>query len=145
MKKILLVVTMVICTSVALANNDEVDPAVKNAFRTKFPTAVGVEWSAGLNYYKASFFNQGVAQFAFYNEDARLIGVMKYVGVNQLPQMLQNQIKGYYSHYWLTDLFQMSDENGSHYYATLRNADNKMFLESRREADWTLISINEAQ
>jgi len=121
--------------------NEEISPAVETAFKAKFPMASGVEWTKGSTYYKASFTNNGKVMFAFYNEKAELLGLMKYVRSTQLPLDLQSKLKPYFKHYWITDLFEMSNRNSVGYYVTFRNADNEMVLESCDGSDWKLLTI----
>src|SRR5262249_20243744 len=99
MKKFLMAAVMMVYMSTSFANNEEVNPAVQTAFKTRFPKAINVEWTTGAKYYKARFTANGSTMFAFYNERAELIGVMKNVNPDQLPMPLQGKIKTYYTHY----------------------------------------------
>ena len=140
MKKILMAVAMIVVVTAAFANNKEVSPAVQNAFKTRFPKAMDVEWTVGGTYYKASFASNGTILFAFYNEKAQLIGIMRNISSSQLPISLQGKLAKYNSHYWIADLFEMSNDRGTNYYLTLQDADNKMILKSDCN-DWKLLSI----
>ena len=137
----MIAVIMTLFVTSAFASNEEISPAVETAFKAKFPGASEVQWSKGSNYYKVSFTNNGTAMFAFFNENAKLMGLMKYIRSTQLPLDLQNKLKPYFSHYWITDLFEMSHHGSMGYYVTFRNADNEIVLESRDGNDWKLLII----
>src|ERR1700748_1066392 len=109
MRKIVIAVIMTLFMSSAFATNEEISPAVETAFKAKFPGASEVQWSKGSNYYKVSFTHNGIAMFAFFNENAKLMGLMKYIRPTQLPLDLQSKLKPYFGYYWITDLFEMSN------------------------------------
>jgi hypothetical protein len=141
MKKIIMAALMTFFATIAFASNEEISPAVETAFKAKFPGASAVEWTKGFTYYKASFTNNGKVMFAFYSEKAELLGLMKYVRSTQLPLDLQSKLKPYFKHYWIIDLFEMSNRNSVGYYVTFRNADNEVVLESCDGSDWKLLTI----
>jgi len=144
MRKIIIAVIMTLFFNAAFAS-DEVNPAVEIAFKAKFPGASEVAWSKGSNYYKVSFINNGSSLFAFYNDSAKLIGLMRYIRSTQLPLDLQSKLKPCFRYYWITDLFEMSNRGRVGYYVTLRNADNEIVLESRDGNDWKLLTIKAAE
>ena len=140
MKKIIVAVVMTLIVTSTFAN-EEISPAVETAFKTKFPGASAVQWSKGSTYYKVSFINNGAAMFAFFNENAKLMGLMRYLRSTQLPADLQSKLRPYFNHYWIIDLFEMSNRGSVGYYVTFRNADNVIVLESRNGNDWKLLTI----
>ncbi|MGZ8517547.1 MAG: hypothetical protein ACXWWD_09360 [Chitinophagaceae bacterium] len=48
----------------------------------------------------------------------------------ELPISLQTNLKNNYSKYWISDLFEISNNEGTSYYITLENADSKIVLKS---------------
>jgi len=145
MRKIIIAVIMTLVITSAFAANEEISPAVETAFKAKFPGAASVEWTKESSYYKARFTNNGAVMFAFYSEKADLLGLMKYVRSTQLPLDLQSKLKPYFGHYWITDLFEMSNRGSIGYYVTFRNADNEIVLESSNGNDWKLLTIKAAE
>ena len=141
MRKIIIAVIMTLFVTSAFAVNEEINPAVESAFKAKFPGASGVEWSKDSNYYKASFTNNGAVMFAFYDESAKLMGVMKYIRSTRLPLDLQSKLRPYFKNYWITDLFEMTSRGSIAYYVTLRNANGEISLESRNSDDWKLLTV----
>jgi hypothetical protein len=49
---------------------------------------------------------------------------------------LQTGLKKDYSNYWISDLFEVSNSDGTGYYITLENADSKVVLKSTGGDNW---------
>src|SRR6267154_2853361 len=137
MKKIILTLAIAVSTLSAFAGEDNVSPKVLDAFKTEFTTAKEVEWTAGSNYYKATFTYNGKHVFAFYNTDGELLGLTRYLSPVDLPIGLQTNLKKNYSKYWVSDLFEVAKNNGTSYYITLENADTKIVLNAADGNDWS--------
>ena len=127
-----MILTLVIAATTlsAFANDENVNQKVLDAFKTEFTTAKDVEWSAGSNYYKATFNYNGKSVFAYYNENGELLGITRYLSPSDLPLTLQNNLKKNYEGYWVSDLFEASKDDATNYYITLENADTKIVLKS---------------
>lgn len=112
------------------AQDISVSASVTNAFQTSFKEASDVQWKDGGSYYKADFTLNGQYVTAFYNDKAQLLAVTKNISSVQLPFSLQSSLKAGYEDYWISDLFELSDEYGTTYYATVENGDAKITLKS---------------
>lgn len=112
------------------AQDINVSAAVTNAFNSSFKNASDVQWKDGGSYYKADFTLNGQYVTAFYNESATLMAVTKNVSFVQLPVTLQTSLKAGYDEFWISELFELSDERGTSYYATVENGDTKVTLKS---------------
>ena len=123
--------------SFAFAGEENVDPTVLNSFNNEFSTAKEVEWSVGSNYYKAAFTFNGNHVFAFYNKDGELLGLTRYISSLDLPINLQKDLKKDYSAYWIADLFEVANSEGTSYYITLENAEKKIVMKSVGGNSWT--------
>jgi hypothetical protein len=55
-----------------------------------------------------------------------------------LPLKLQGKIRSDYAEFWISDLFELSDNDGTHYYITVENADSKVLLKSSDNTDWSI-------
>ena len=117
MKKMILALAVLVSTLSAFAGEEKITPKVLNAFKSEFNTAKEVEWTVGHNYYKAAF---------VYND--------KHV----LPLSLQSDLKKNYCKYWITDLFEVANTEGTTYYITLENADTKIVLKASAESEWSV-------
>jgi len=53
-----------------------------------------------------------------------------------LPVNLQNNLKTTYSKYWISDLFEVANHDGTSYYVTLEDGDKKIVLKSANGSDW---------
>ncbi|RYZ56339.1 MAG: hypothetical protein EOO14_12405 [Chitinophagaceae bacterium] len=112
------------------AQEIQVSTAVINAFHHSFKNASQVEWKDGGNFYKADFVLNGQHATAFFNTDAKLMAVTKNISPVQLPITLQNNLKTSYDEYWISELFELSDESGTSYYVTVEDGESKITLKS---------------
>lgn len=121
------------------SNTNAADPvsaqAVKS-FQQTFTNAENATWTVSQNLYKVEFSLNGQLMTAFYNLQGEFAGVTRNITSLQLPVMLLAEVKKEYAHYWITDLFELSNQNGTEYYVTLENADTKLILKSSGHSSW---------
>ena len=127
---------MITLTTSAFAGNEKVKPEILEAFKNQFASAQEITWLVGSNYYKAAFTCNGAWMFAFYNTEAEFLGTVRHISSTQLPFYLQSNLKKNYARYWITDLFELSNEEGTRYYITLQDADQKIVLRSGYGSGW---------
>lgn len=108
------------------------------SFQNTFASAKEASWTTTDSYYKVQFLLNDQTLTAFYNEDGIFLGVSRNISSFQLPIMLQTELKKDHPDEWITELFEMSHDNGTDYYITLENADNKTILKSSNNATWSL-------
>ena len=122
----------------AQANNSpkEVTPAALKSFEHTFSQAREVSWSTIDDMYKVSFQVAGQYASAYYSGNGNLLVVTRNISSLQLPVVLLAGIKKDYSHKWISDLVEVSDESGTYYYVTLEDADQKLILKSEGAARW---------
>jgi len=133
----ILALGLTFCMSFAFAGEENVTPTVLNSFNNEFSTAKEVEWTVGSDYYKAAFTFNGNHVFAFYNKDGELLGLTRYISSLDLPINLQKDLKKDYSSYWIADLFEVANSEGTNYYITLESAEKKIVLRSAGGNNWT--------
>jgi len=140
MKKIMMMLGMVFTLSTAFAFTGEeaVNKQALNAFKTEFAGATDATWTVGSDYYKVDFTMNDQKLFAFYNAEGGFMAVTRYISSNQLPLNLQSSLKKSYSHYWISDLFEMATNDETGYYVTIENADTKIVLKSTNGSDWSV-------
>jgi len=136
MKKLIIATAMFISLS-AFANEEKVSSRVLYAFQTEFTTATEVEWKASSDYYVASFSMNGQRVNAYYNTDGNLMGITRNITSAQLPVALQNSMKKNYSGYWISNLFEVANNEGTSYYVTLESGSKKIVLQSSNGSDWS--------
>jgi hypothetical protein len=130
MKKMIVTLAITISSLAAFAGEENVNPQVLNAFNDEFTTAQEVKWTAGKDYYRAAFIYNEKHVFAYYSPEGDLIGLSRYISSADLPARLQSNLKKNYSDYWISDLFEVTKNDGSAYFITLENADSKIVLKS---------------
>ena len=143
MKKIVFVLGFVLAATVSQAYpSEKVSPKVLASFNSEFTNAKEVEWETGNNYFRAAFTMNEQRIFAFYNVEGELLSVARYISSIQLPVNLFADLKNNYSKYWISDLFEVSNSEGLHYYVTLETADSKLVLHSSNGGSWSTYSKN---
>lgn len=141
MKKIVFVAgfLMIMMSSWAYPS-ERVSQKVLNAFKNEFTTAQDVQWETGNNYFKATFTMNEQRIFAFYNVGGELQSIARYISSVQLPVNLFTDLKNDYNKYWISDLFEVSNSEGLHYYVTLETADSKLVMHSGNGGSWSTYS-----
>ncbi len=140
--KILLVaitaVLSIINTKASASDDTKVSAAVLASFNSSFKNVSEVAWKTSGTFYKAAFAMNGQYVNAYYDATAKLIVVTRNISSVQLPVTLQTSLKKSYEAYWISDLFELSNENGTSYYVTVENGDAKITLKSTQTNEWTL-------
>jgi len=135
MKKIFITLAVIISSFSAFAT-EEVNSIVLNAFNKEFAGVKGVHWTSINGYYKAAFIFNDQHVTAFYQTDGELLGLSKNISSLDIPISLQVKLKNNYSDYWISNLLEISNKEGTGYYITLEKADFKLVLKSTDFASW---------
>ena len=138
MKKVLMTLAIAISSLVAFAGEENVSKDVISSFNKEFNGAKEVRWTTATDFYKADFILNDQYITAFYNKDGEFLGMTRNISSLNLPLKLQSKIRSEYNDYWITDLFELSDNDGTHYYITVENADSKVLLKSSDNTDWNI-------
>ena len=141
MKPILIAVALLAgtFTKTFAAEVPAVQPTVLKSFKTTFTTATEVGWSTTQDLYKADFALNGRYVTAYYNSDGTMAALIRHIGVNELPVILQTEMKNACKGQWVSDVLEVTNDNGVQYYVTLENAGSKVVLKSS-SATWTTFS-----
>jgi hypothetical protein len=142
MKRLLLTLTIALSlvTFSSFKSNDDVAPAALKSFNKSFKTATEVNWSVSENYFRANFALDGQYVSAYYNTDGKMVAMTRNISSQQLPLALQAQLKKTSDKYWISDLFEMANDEGTSYYITLEDADTKMVMKSTTNSEWITFS-----
>jgi hypothetical protein len=138
MKQIIMTLALAISSMIAFAGNDTVNKNVLNSFNQNFSTAQDVKWTVGSDYYMASFVLNDQYISAFYANEGYLICVTRNISLINLPMKLQESVHKGYSDYWVTELFEFSNNEGTSYYITVEKADTKIVLKSDDNTNWSV-------
>lgn len=142
MKKII-IVAMILLTglSTTFANVlESVNEKISSAFNKDFVGAQNVQWEVKEKFAKATFKLNSQVMFAFYSQEGDLLGVTRNIVSSQLPIHLLADLKKSYGNYWITDLFEMSNDSSTTYYVTLENSTHTVVLKSSGTDGWELYS-----
>lgn len=125
-----------IATLPVFANEPEVNKKALDAFRVEFTGASNVKWTISSDYFLASFVYNDKHVFAYYNIDGEWLGTTRYIGLSDLPLMLQGEVKNKYADYWITELIELANNEGTAYYATVENAETRLVLKASDGKTW---------
>jgi len=138
MKKVLMTLAIAISSLIAFAGEDNVSKDVLSAFNKEFNGAKEVRWTTGSDFYKAIFVLNDQYITAFYKKEGEFLGMTRNISSLNLPLKLQAKIRSDYAEFWISDLFELSDNDGTHYYITVENADSKVLLKSSDNTEWNI-------
>jgi hypothetical protein len=138
MKKIIVVLAIVLSFSNSYANDAKIAPVVLESFKSSFKDATEVNWTATENFYKAQFYMNEQFISAYYDMDGHMIALTRNISPNLLPLTLQVSIKNNYSDCWISDLFEMTNDQGTVYFATVENGESKIILKSGFDSTWNI-------
>ena len=118
MKKIIIMLAVTISSLAAFAGEENVNKKVLNAFNQEFAGAKDVKWTTNETFYKASFEFNGQYVYAFYQLDGELLAITRNISSLDLPINLQSSLKKHYQGYWISDLFEISNNEGTKGFTT---------------------------
>ena len=139
MKPLFIILTVI--SSLFAGNSfatEEINPAAIKAFHNTFKEATAANWTVTENAYKVQFTLGSQQIIAYYDQSGALLSTVRNISSFQLPVLLQAEIKNKYGAYWITDLYEVSSDNGTDFYVTLENADTKVVLKSYSHAGWSV-------
>jgi len=141
MKKIIIALVLItfMLANTAFAGEKEISERVQKAFEKEFAGAVDVQWSIYDDYIKVDFSLKDMRLIACYNNEGETLAVVRNIHSSLLPLLLQFDLKKIYKNYWITDLFELADSGGTHYYLTLENADGTVQLHSNGNNEWEFV------
>ena len=139
MKKTILAMAVILTVGLtsAFANNSgDINHNAIAAFHKDFHAAKNVQWHQGKTFVKATFDLNNKVMYAYYTYRGELKAVIHHLLSTELPAELESSIKNDYSGYWITDLFELTNDDQHLYYVTIENADGKEVLKSDGTQGW---------
>ncbi len=137
MKKLLFTLAIAISSIAVFANEETTNTTVLKEFKKDFPAATDVQWSHSTDFYKATFELNKQYISAFYTPEGEFIGTTRNITSVNLPLALQLKIRNDYNNYWIADLLEVSNSNGTTYYLTIQDADKQLVLKSEGTSQWS--------
>jgi Protein of unknown function (DUF2874). len=120
----------------SFANDGTISVTVQESFNKSFKNATEVQWSTVNSFYKADFTFNGQHVSAFFEKEGSLVAVTRHLLSTALPVTLQADLKKDYEDYWISDLFEVNDDEGTSYFVTLQKQDVSLMLKSSGSS-WT--------
>jgi hypothetical protein len=136
MKKMFLILTMSLATTVLFASATVVNPKVLEAFTKEFVNVQEVRWTEGPDYSIAQFLYNGQSVRAYYTNSGQSLGLFRYISSLNLPVNLQLSLKKSYGNFWITDLYELSKGGVTNYFITIEDADESVMLKASSDVDW---------
>ena len=118
---------------------DSAKGEINASFKRNFKNAQLMSTEAHEAFTKVTFKMNNTIMFAFYNNSGDLLAVTRNITSDQLPMNLLLSLKGDYSAYWITELFEFTTDGASCYYVSLENADIKLTMRSNGDT-WEVYS-----
>jgi hypothetical protein len=126
------------------AGPDSISSDVRISFKKDFHNARIISTEVHKSFTKLTFKMDEMIMFAYYSENGELLAVTRNIVSSQLPLSLQMNLKNNYNGYWITELFELSGDNGNCYYISLENADSKIALRSNGD-EWEVYTSAKKQ
>jgi len=138
MKKIILsTVILLALFSTAFANRpDNLTDRAAVSFHKDFHKASEIRSEVINNHVRVTFCQDNETKYAYYDFQGNLIGVIQHMLTTNLPEDLQEDIRKHYSNFWVTELFQVTTDDGVYYYLQLTNADENLVLCTEGTDGW---------
>lgn len=118
------------------ANNEKVKSEVEKAFSNEFRYAQNEKWKTTKNFHRVDFTMGSKRLTAFYNHDAELIAVTRFLSPDELPGPLSKELGKRYAGYGIRELFELRSEGQINYYIALEGQGETVVLESRSAGSW---------
>lgn len=148
MKKMIMVLAFIAVAignaAIAGTGGGDVDKRIKRAFEKEYVGAADVTWYVYDDYIKVDFAFGGMHLAGFYGKDGRTLGVARNINFSSLPLLLQIGQRKNYKDYWITEIYELANGDGTRYYLTLENADRKIKLGSTG-SEWEVVKKQEKQ
>jgi hypothetical protein len=138
MKKIIVILAIVFSFTNTYANDTRITPVVLESFKTSFKDATDVNWTIAENFYKAQFLLNDQYVAAYYDAEGHMIALTRNISSTLLPITLQVSLKNNYNEGWISDLFEITNDQGTYYFATVENGESRTILKSGLDSTWTV-------
>ena len=146
MKKIILSAAIMLALfSAAFANyGSDITDRATASFHKDFIRVSEMRSDIINNHVRVTFKENNETRYAYYDFQGNLIGVVQHILTSALPEDLQKDIRKHYSNYWVTELFQVTTEEGVYYYIQLTNAEETVVLNSEGNYGWQRYMLKKA-
>ena len=139
MKKfIMLAIVLTTITVSAFSNNTyRINQKVLSSFSKSFNHVEDARWETVNNLYKVTFKTAGKEMYAYYNSDGDQVALTRNISIDQLPLTLSSELREKFALSWLTDLFEISTNGETAYYAKMESATHITMLKADGASGWS--------
>ena len=145
MKKTVMAVVFISLTlgNSVFAGEREVGKRVLKAFEKEFTGAVDAQWRTYEEYVRVDFTFNNVPLIACYKFDGKRLALVRNIISSSLPLSLQFDLGKRYKDHWVTQLYELVNDEGTQYRLTLESADQIIHLRSNGSDDWEVVKEEE--
>lgn len=141
MKKLLVIFTVLgLAITTSSYANDKTPSPVLNSFQNEFKGAKDATWSTVKELYRVDFTFGDQKVSAFFDSEGNVIASSRDITELQLPILLETRLKTDFQGYEVTGLFELDNENGTTYYATVKNSKRELLIQSTYSSEWKKFS-----
>ena len=113
---------LAVVTSTFAGDMVKVDKKIQSAFQKEFASAFNPRWeSVGDGVYHVTFTQNSEVMDAYYNDDAELISIARYVNQDQLPFLVTKTLNQKFNGSEITQIRELVTENETSYLVTAKN------------------------
>ena len=140
MKKIIMLAVALTTITISSFASDiiGVNQRVLTSFKKSFHNAEVVRWELKNNLYKITFKNFDKELFAYYSADGDQVAVSRNIHIDQLPLALGAELRNKFSQGWLTELFEVSSNGQTSYYATIECSTHTTVFKAEGSSGWAI-------
>ena len=140
MKKIIMLAVVLTTITISAFASDitGVNQRVLASFKKSYNNAEVVRWEVKDNLFKVTFKSFDKEMYAYYDAAGELVAVSRNVHVDQLPLALGADLKKKYSQGWLTELFEVSSNGETAYYATIECSTHVVIYKADGTSGWAM-------
>ena len=145
MKKIITILALVltVSTSFAFTHPESVSSQALNTFNSEFVGAADATWTINKDFYQVTFTLDGQKLFAYYNKAGEFMAVTHNISSVELPNSLKKGLKKLMTDRWISDLFEVTNNDQTSWYVTIESADEKIVLRSENGGKWKVFQTIE--
>lgn len=140
MKRLFISMTLalMLVTATAFANDEVISKKAITAFHSSFSNVTEVKWSKLNDLYVASFVLNNLQVSAYYDAQGVLVATGRYITYQQLPVVLLSGLEERKKDFRVTGFMEVSNEDGTVYYANLENEKESLLLKSTSANSWNI-------
>jgi hypothetical protein len=144
MKKVIMMLAFItLAFNSVFAGEKVVGKRVLRTFQKEFIGATDVQWRTYDAYTRVDFTFNNVPLIACYSSDGIRLALIRNILFSSLPLSLQFDLGKKYKDHWVSQLYELVNNDGTQYRLTLQSADQIIHLRSNGNDDWEVIKAEE--